>query len=282
MESVALLVIHGMGQHTKPKPDEPRHLSFAEPLYRALLRRFDGAAHSHIVLREVFWADILQTRQDTLTDAMAQVVKVGPGRRLMLSYIGDGANFQYSPRYDSTYQRVHQRIENSLRSLAAVVEPTTPLIILAHSLGGHMISTYLWDRNKTMFPGETARQAFVRGATLSNLITFGCNIPIFVFGHLNICAINPRAWATGGHLRATWWDNYYTTADFLSFPLATTGGDYARLADGSGPELPQLEDHAIKVGGPLTSWTIASHGRYWDADALIDPVAERVRARLQR
>ena len=282
MQPVAVLVIHGMGRHAKAAPDEPRHLSFADPLYRALIKRLGSDAAPHVVLRETFWADILQTRQDALTRAMEQVLPVGPGRRLMLSYIGDGANFQYSPRPDSTYQKVHQRIEGSLRSLAAVVDPATPLVILAHSLGGHMVSTYLWDRNKTPAPDESATTAFLRGATLANFVTFGCNIPIFAFGHHDICAINPRTWATAGHLRPTWWDNFYTRADFLSFPLATTGGDYARLADASGPEVPQLVDHPIRVGGLLTSWNIAAHARYWDAPALIDPVAEHLRVQIDR
>jgi len=38
-----------------------------------------------------------------------------------------------------------------------------------------------------------------------------------------------------------------------------------------------IKDHAINVGGPLTSWNPVSHGQYWTDDDFTVPVAEQIR-----
>ena len=286
MAKIAVAVIHGMGAQTKLPPFDPRSWVYSHRLYYALRAQLGADQMDDVIWREIFWADILQDRQDELVDRMQPVQNVGWARKFLLNYIGDAANYQYSRHPSSTYAKIHARIKEALTSLADAVEPETPLIVFAHSLGGHILSSYLWDNNpragRLDADGnpcpETPKEAFLRGNTLASFITFGCNIPIFAYSHLDIQAIDPRRWATAGHLRPTWWRNFYTASDILSYPLAPTGGDYTTLgapsADGTAA---QLRDQKIVVGGLMSAWNPASHFGYWDSAGFVDPSAQILR-----
>lgn len=289
MKKIAVVVIHGMGDHTKSgDPADPENLSFSAAMREAYTAYLGVDRIGQIAWREVFWQDILQEHQSALEERMGEVLRVGLFRKIILSYIGDGANFQFSTRAESAYVKIHTRIRMALNSARQDAGEDAPLVILAHSLGGHMMSTYLWDNNPRVRkpgdpqhppPGETQADAFARGDTLAALITFGCNIPAFAYAHTPVEAIDPRRWARAGHLLPTWWHNYYAAADFLSFPLAPTGGDYSMLAaEGADGAPPQLTDNRIVVGGIASAWNIGSHRKYWTARDLIAPTSVLLRA----
>ncbi|MEZ5752226.1 MAG: hypothetical protein R3D60_09770 [Paracoccaceae bacterium] len=287
MRKIAVVVIHGMGKQTKKgDPEDSTSLSFSRGMRDAIEARLGVERMRDVTWREIFWQEILETRQSDLSERMEPIQHVGFFRKLILSYIGDGANFAYSPRPESTYQRVHARIRAALDSARAEAGDDAPLVILAHSLGGHMMSTYLWDNNPRSRDGEpphppateTPAEAFMRGGTLAALVTFGCNIPVFAFAHDDVKAIDPRRWATAGYLRPTWWHNFFSPADGLSFPLGPTGGEYFTLANPGPQDQPaQLQDWRVVVGGLLTAWNIGSHSKYWTASDLIGPTSAILR-----
>jgi hypothetical protein len=279
MTHIAVAVIHGMGTQRKKDVADPAALSFSRGLHESLTGHLGRARMDRIVWREIFWADILQERQDALVGRMNKVQTMGIARRFLLERLGDASNYQFSTKETSTYQRVQQRIRAALTSLEVATGPDAPLVILAHSLGGHMVSTYLWDRNS---PRETAQDvtAFERGANLARLVTFGCNIPVFAFGHGDIKAMDPDRWTRPGYLAPDWWHNFYAAADPLSFPLGPTGGQYETLARPDATGTAQLTDHRIVVGGLGGAWNPASHNGYWTGAQFTRPLSALLRKHL--
>lgn len=279
MTRIAVAVIHGMGTQRKKGIADPAVLSFSRGLHDRLTAHLGAKMMQRVVWREIFWADTLQDRQDALESRMRDVQPPGLFRRFVLHRLGDASNYQFSRRSTSTYQQVQRRIHATLNALQKAAGPDAPLIILAHSLGGHMISTYLWDRNKTDDHWDDAT-AFARGATLARLVTFGCNIPVFAFAHSQIETIKPRDWTRPGYLAPDWWHNFYAAADPLSFPLAPTGGGYEKLARPDAQGRAALTDHRIVVGGPLVRWNMLSHGAYWTGAQFTRPLSALLRAHL--
>ncbi len=72
-----------------------------------------------------------------------------------------------------------------MREMEDQIGPNGEVLILAHSLGAHIISNYIYDLQK--FAQRHASPRF--GSRLQNmrtvagLMTFGCNIPVFLFSY---------------------------------------------------------------------------------------------------
>src|ERR1035437_6667551 len=91
--------------------------------------------------------------------------------------------------------------------------------------------------------------------TLAGLITFGCNIPLFLPPTPPYeCVRFPRP-GLPDHLRAAArWLNVYDPYDILGYAL----GDLWDDAHGT-----KIDDVALEVGMPGISMTPLSHTRYW-------------------
>jgi pimeloyl-ACP methyl ester carboxylesterase len=274
MSRLAIAVIHGIGGLTKAEPEQTAARTFSEPLRYGLIARLGAETVARdIAWREIFWNDLIQPRQDRFEARHARRMPVGPLRRFVISGLGDAGTYAWSPDPCSIYQRIHARVAAALDALEADTGGG-PLLLVAHSMGGHILSNFLWDRLKRPTPGATA---FQRIETLAALVTFGCNIPVFAFSHDPVCAIAPP---DTPHRLRPWWRNYYAPADPLGFPLAASGGGYAALAAGPDPE---LIDDPVWPGIPLIqSATPWSHTAYWTSASLLDPLARTAAAALAR
>jgi hypothetical protein len=114
-------------------------------------------------------------------------------------------------------------------------------------------------------PTETEK-AFLRGETMTSLLTTGCNIPIFIGAH-KVTLIKPI-----DRPRPDFeWHNFYDPQDVLGWPLAPLKCGYETL----------VTDHRINVGGPLTSWNPMSHTAYWDDADVLQPLVAQLRRALQ-
>ena len=116
--------------------------------------------------------------------------------------------------------------------------------------------------------------------TVTALVTFGCNIPVFVFAYKDK-DIKPIAYP--GHGLATdaqvkpWWLNYYDKQDVLGYPLAPTSKAYEKLKTTGA-----LLDKAINVGDIFQSWNPLSHNAYWHDDSFVKPVAKLIKDATRR
>ena len=71
-------------------------------------------------------------------------------REFVVHNFGDAVAYQRdSVREGSAYTAVHRIISSRLRALkTALADRTAPIMVVAHSLGAHMMSNYIWDRQR--------------------------------------------------------------------------------------------------------------------------------------
>jgi hypothetical protein len=153
---IAVAVIHGMGSQGDT-PQDIDSISFSAGLYNALrgyLRPEEW--NDRVVYREVFWADILQNRQeDYLATITADGARWGWVRDFVMHRLTDAAAYRKTIYSDidpadpnlpddyrqaaeeDIYRRIHLRVANTIKRLQEIAGDDAPLLVFAHSLGGH-------------------------------------------------------------------------------------------------------------------------------------------------
>ena len=261
MKTVAVAVIHGMGSQLR---------GYSDPLGVAIAERLSdvGLDPDRVAWQEIFWQDITERRQrEYLQDADSDnKLDYTELRTFIVQALGDAVAYRYVDA-PGVYESVHRRIAESLGQLEHThnLDAGTPLIVLAHSLGGHIISNYMWDmQHGRTLPGMTL-SPFQRGESLSGLVTFGCNIPLFTFAFDRVQPIEfPPATLEEPHASRARWMNFFDPDDVLAYPLKPTCAEYDAIVS---------EDVEIDVGGLFSSWNPMSHTRYWRDKDLARPVA---------
>jgi len=265
MKDVALITLHGMGEIKE---------DYYADLEKGLKRKLDSD-WSRVSFQSIQYAPILQEPQDQLWSDMVNEgnnkLNYDPIRKFLLYGFGDAGSLEHSAhnspeKYLAVEKEIQQAIDAAYEDFDG--DASKPIVIVAHSLGCQIISNYLWDakagkyifENPDMSDPDKAK--FRELATLENLVTTGCNIPLFISGLDNrVCFEKPSAKFI--------WDNYYDADDVLGWPLRQLGDTYQIV-----------NDHHVNVGGALTSWNPFSHGSYWDDRDIINPLAHILRSKL--
>lgn len=264
---VAVLVIHGIGG---------QRADFAEPLIRGVNREVKrlGADASAIAWQPVYWDDLLVPRQQAylkraLKDGRLNYQRL---RQFVVSALGDAGAYRQRPsgtlagtQSGRTYERVHARIQEQLSGLyhGPLSERPLPLVLMAHSFGGHILSNYVWDSQQTP---DGKLSAFERMHWLAGFITFGCNIPLFTFAVDKPVPIRfPATRLPARFKEKARWLNFYDPDDVLGWPLKPVSPAYARAVDA---------DIRLQVGGAVSGWTPAAHLLYWRDRRFARHVAE--------
>lgn len=177
-------------------------------------------------------------------------------RSFVLSAFGDAVTFESgSHKNESTYRCVHKYLRNRIIQIQEVVSnnPNSELVIVAASLGVHILSTYLWDaqNNKGIFHNNPANEA-EKFQNVIHLISLGCNIPLFISGIPEdkikpITSLNPEFT----------WSNFYDKDDILDWPLSSINSAYANL----------VNDYQINAG-----IFVGSHLRYWEDKDVVKSI----------
>lgn len=265
MKDVALITIHGMG-----KVEPTYYLGLQEKLKNKL-----GAGWERVAFQPIQYADVLQGPEDALWDAMLAIpdntLRAKKLRQFVLYGFSDAGSFEHSAQTDKTqYIAIQKLIQEALaRALAELNgDVSKPVVLIAHSLGCHVISSYLWDaqHDRNIFAqassGTSDTADFLKLSTLTNLVTTGCDMPIIIGGMAERCCFdrpNP----------VFVWDNFYDPDDVLGWPVRQLGKSY-EIAN----------DHVVNVGGMLTSWNMSSHLEYWTDADIIAPLTEMLKAKI--
>ena len=253
---VAVLVIHGIGG---------QRADFAEPLIRGVNREVKrlGADASAIAWQPVYWDDLLVPRQQAYLKRALKDGRLNHQRlrQFVVSALGDAGAYRQRPsgtladtQSGRTYERVHARIQEQLSGLyhGPLSERPVPLVLMAHSFGGHILSNYVWDSQQTP---DGKLSAFERMHWLAGFITFGCNIPLFTFAVDKPVPIRfPATRLPARFKEKARWLNFYDPDDVLGWPLKPVSPAYARAVDA---------DIRLQVGGAVSGWTPAAHLLYW-------------------
>lgn len=246
---VGVLIIHGMGSQ---QPD------FAVGLIKKLLEILGDKADK-VCFEPVYWAPLLAEKEAEVWRNLSagsdmDWVKL---RKFVLNALGDATAYRYIPgEYACTYYQIHDKVYKGLKRLkAGLASDNKPLIIIAHSLGAAIMSNYIWDRQNGKDGDRYGSTPFEKMQTLSGLLTFGCNIPLFVLAYEKIECITFPPKELDIHLKGkAKWLNFFDSDDILGWPLK-------RLSEGYDKAV--TADHEINVGGMFSSWNPVSHSEYW-------------------
>ena len=264
------LAIHGMG---------PTASDYADRLRDELQDRLDSDS-TKVYFSSIYYQDVFQEHQNALwnrySNSRLDWVKA---RKLLLYGFSDAAGYERkAEESDSSYEQVQQKIRGKLEELYHDVGPV-PIVLIAQSLGGHVISNYIWDAQKdggatrgiwqangSGHSEDERLDAFLRLKSLAFFYTTGCNIPVFVadLPEDDIEAIQTR---TRGYNIS--WKNYFDVDDALGWPLQPLSDSYKQAI---------ALDRAVSVGGLLTGWNPLSHSRYWTDRDVLRPLVTDIRA----
>jgi hypothetical protein len=279
-KKAAIITVHGMGKTER---------DYNEEIVRELRRRL-GAMSDDLHIGTVYYQDILKPNEERVWNLVAARVRWDRLRKFLLFGFADAAGLESDKdSRNSDYRKAQLVIARELFVAREAMGGDGPVVILAHSLGGHVTSCYFWDagvaaqgrhpgsgiwRNITDVQTEitggrdltTDEIGFLQGNSFRTFITTGCNIPIFVAAHAksDILPIRPN-----GDFE---WHNYYDKDDVLGWPLADLYGNV-------------VVDHAVNassgiLGWLLKSWNPLSHTQYWGDDEVLGPLVEKLRQLL--
>lgn len=284
MAKVALLTVHGMGNTER---------SYADGLRQRLSSRL-GAKFHDVAFCPIYYQDLLQANENEVWRRTDQGSKLHYDdlRKFLLFGFGDAAGLENGKELaDSTYERAQVRIARAMLDARRQLGGNGPVVLISHSLGCQVLSSYVYDAQKSITPAKTKvgiwsdidglapkitdgpplsddEKTFLRGNTLMRWLSTGCNIPIFVAAHktMDIKPIKPVA------LPDFKWLNVFDPDDVLGWPLRPLSTEYAAL----------VEDRSINAGQGvvnwiLKSWNPLSHMAYWDDDDAIDPLVAMLR-----
>ena len=142
-------MIHGIGRQTP---------GFADGLVAGVSAQLETLGHDPEVLawQSVYWDDILRPAQDAYLEAAYQAADLRARglRTLLLNALGDAVGYRQLPsgrrrggEETMTYRRIHARVREAVGALyhEPLAGRAVPLVALAHSFGGHILSNYIWD-----------------------------------------------------------------------------------------------------------------------------------------
>lgn len=265
MKDVGLITLHGMGKIKT---------SYYSELEEILKKKL-GIDWTRVSFQNVQYAPEFQEPQDELwrdiiknTNNDLDATKL---RQFFLFGFGDAGSLEHSAHKNGVkYLAVQKEIQKAIDHIYLDFEGdiSKPIIIIAQSLGCQVISNYLWDAQHDGHIFENSNTSdqnkadFRRLVSLENLITTGCNIPLFVSGLENRqCFDKPNDKFI--------WDNYYDPDDILGWPLKQLGDTYNIV-----------NDHHINAGGLFSSWNPASHGAYWSDSDVTSPLANILKSKF--
>lgn len=265
MKKIIILPVHGMGN---------TDTNYAEELRANLSKKLGPTLWQQVAFHPIFYQDLIQNNQYAVWNAMdsgSNGIEWKRLRQFMLFSFSDAATLEHqSGSPTSAYIKAQERIRDVMLNILTTipgVTPSTPVVLLPHSLGAQVLSNYIWDSQQNQGIWEkkpiTVPQDqidFLKFKTLHHIASAGCNIPLFVAGLPTIRPIGKP------HPNFTW-DNYYDPDDALGWPLKPLSPEYAARV---------RRDIRMNSGGFFTSWTPFSHTSYWKDKDFLTPVAKMI------
>lgn len=260
-------------------------VTYAENLNKRLAKKV-GEKWSNVYFESIYYADIFQDNQNNIfkrIKAADDIDWLGL-RKFLLFGFSDAAGFERNANQPAShYEQVQERILDALDRAYDEAGPHANVVLIAHSLGTHIISNYIWDaQSKAPQQGAWRLGGFEDSPTGSDLDKFrrlktlkvlnftGSPIPIFVAGisQGKIKAITSRD--KGYSFK---WKNYYDPDDPLGWPLKNISTRNTKESY----KYEVNEDNAVNVGNLISNWNPLSHNSYWSDNNVLNPIAEDIK-----
>ena len=274
---VVVLALHGMGDHDR---------TFDVALKDELAGRLDSSDWARVYYDQIFYQDVLQPNQRACWTRMkTRDVDWTTLRKFLLFGFSDAAGLERRANVTgSPYDQAQQRVLDALDRAYNFIGAAKPVVLIAHSLGGQVLSNYIWDAQRPnprqgVWKGggppssDPALTRFRRLKTLKFFYSTGCNIPIFVAG---LPRNKIKAVKTSGAGYNFQWKNYYDADDVLGWPLKPLSTSYRGAL---------TVDKQVNAGGGVLG-TLAksgnpfSHGQYWTDGDVLRPLVRDIRSLL--
>ncbi len=278
---MAVVIIHGMGSQFTGTPLPSSAVTFSRDLHKQV-GRFVGPDLNRVAWREIVWAHVLQPRQNRYLRKIKRRTGYDDVREFVVHNLSDAASYRKTQDgSDKTYEAIHAEIDRVMEDVRTQVGDRAPVLLLAHSLGGHIMSNYIYDlQSHLRHTGQTLHNTPVRNMqTVAGIMTFGCNIPIFLFAYPQnlIKPIDPPNSELPHALKPrTWWYNFFDKHDVLGYPLRDCAPAYDQLEANN-----ELRDVSINSGNIFTSWNPLSHNGYWKDPDFYEPVGRKIKNMLR-
>lgn len=268
-KKLGILILHGIGENA---PD------FADKMIVSMNKQIKslGFNPDQIAYQPCCWDTIMQTKEKKLWDKINiyNDLKWAYIRKFCVNALSDAVSYQESfNRHGGVYDAIHSYVSESLKELRDKLGScgdNKPLIVMAHSFGGYVISDYIWDRQHNYGLSDYIPDSdFINMKTLIGIITSGCNIPFFTVAYDDVLAIDlPSKDSTmSDYFNVSKWYNFYDKNDILGMPLKGLSDSYNKAV---------TEDIQISVGNVLNSWNPLNHLCYRDDRNFIKPVCKYI------
>jgi hypothetical protein len=294
---IAVVFVHGIFADA---------FSYSESMRAALLARLPRELQRFVRFESVFWANKVRGHQRSYMQNALSASDIADNRlrQFLIEGLGDAAAYQKTRRRaHSMYYEVHASINEVLDRIDATNVKDRPLIFVGHSLGCHIISSYVWDMNKVkqrteediqQEPDSDVRKdwellknasPFRRLDTFAGFVTMGSNMPLFTFT-FGPASVYPITMAQPGtNLKPAFpgtalpkqlfeqarWLNFYSKYDPLGFPLKPLNDAYN--------DEPRLKDIRVQTETvPIPYWLhIGAHINYWTNPQVLNGTATLIR-----
>ncbi len=279
-DNVAVVTVHGMGDVEANYADK-----IENELKNSLQNDWD-----RIHFENIYYADVFQKFQNTLFDRYKKNDDIDwlRLRKFLMCGFSDAAGFERnSSQEGSPYEQVQNKILDSLDNVYSAVGGDVKIVLIAHSLGCHVISNFIWDAQSIDpkqgawryggfedSPSGSELDSVRKLKPLKYLYFTGCNIPIFVAG---IPQSKIKAIASTSKGYSFKWKNYFDPDDPLGWPLKNLNTKSERQSY----KYEVNEDNAINAGWFIRGWNPLSHTAYWSDNSVLEPLVEDIESLLK-
>ncbi|MBV1908962.1 MAG: hypothetical protein KUG78_06540 [Kangiellaceae bacterium] len=264
MKRLAIAVIHGLGSEDEFYSVELKHRITEEYVNGA-----EGRLEDDLLFFEIYWADLVKEELESFRNKANYKGDLAYQNLRQIMTDTQALALLYTPGTE-LYESINNRIKDGMRKFAShrrVLPDETPLVVLAHSYGGVMMSHFI----KSMQENDSKLSNFETMKTLVGYVTFGNPQGMYAMHGLDSvlgqsCKITGSALPADLAKRAKWL-NFYDKDDIVAYPLKGLSDEFNANVHG---------DYEINVGSAATSWNPACHTGYWEDKDFYKPVAELI------
>ncbi|WP_426449557.1 chemotaxis protein [Paenibacillus sp. S-38] len=267
-QSLAVLIVHGMGQQKETYADELK-----EQLADAYRLRSEDpeAASTHLCMEAVQWSHVFESGEEELFDRLVSRhdLRYQGLRRFIIHYLADAIAYQPVETAEHNYDAVHHTISRSLQRLSERCGPAAPLCVIAHSLGAVIASNYFYDLQYGVRPpAAEADTPMELGDTLALFYSIGTTLPLWSLRYRNFnrpISVPSRRLHSLHPAVAGEWVNFYDKDDILGYPLRSIDPAYEEAV---------REDYEVRISDWLRGWNPLCHSEYLRSPEVIGRMAD--------
>ncbi len=264
MKKLAIAVIHGLGSEEEFYSVELKHR-----LTEEYLKGAEGRLEDDLLFFEIYWADLVKEELEAFRRKANYKGDLAYQNLRQIMVDTQALALLYTPG-SKIYEAINSRIKDGMRKFAShrrVLPDETPLVILAHSYGGVMMTHFI----RSMQNSDSELSNFETMKTLVGYVTFGNPMGMYSMNSLDSelgysCDITGSALDPDLSKRARWY-NFYDKDDIVAYPLKGLSDEFNANVDG---------DFEVNVGSAATSWNPACHTGYWEDKDFYKPVADLI------